>query len=234
MNITYFLTNNTEDCYDLVSNVSQNIGDFVILIGLFIFGVLITFFGNMFMKPTLFTGGAIISFTSSYSMGKTIMRHIYYNNCKILFLCSIMLGVLGGFSALRWYYFVNFILGAGAGASLGYFFYELIFYRFSLGVYFLFDTVLWICMLVPGILSGLYMLKKEREVNMLLTSLIGPGLILYSSNSLIYNNSISKYNIFYLIIYLLLVITGLYVQLRRTKVKAKDEPEEKKKFITYV
>ena len=84
--------------------------------------------------------------------------------------------------------------------------------------------MMWICLLVPGFISGLIVHRKEKELSMILTSLIGPILIiiplqeLFEKKNLLNDYSLIE-NIGYLFIYILFSSTGFYIQYKREKNK---------------
>ena len=121
---------------------------------------------------------------------------------------------------------MNFILVFFAGGSIGYLLYISWLHKYCLGVYFIFDNMFWICSLTPGLLCGIITYIKEKELSMLLTALIGPALIVVSSEKLL-NETIKDYPLLnysiYILIYLFFSITGFYVQNKREKNKNNDK-----------
>lgn len=187
-------------------------------------GLLITYLGNKFIKPTLFISGTIISSTSSFKLTEFILNKLNNNNCNIIYLIMLLSSISGGFLFLKLYHYMNFIIGFSVGCSIGYLSYIIWLYHYCLGTYFIFDTMLWICLLIPGFISGFIVHKKEKELSMILTSLIGPILIiiplqeLFEKKNLLNDYSLLK-DIGYIFIYFLFSSTGFYIQHNREKHK---------------
>jgi hypothetical protein len=205
-------------------NVNENY--LIPILGLF--GLAITYLGNKFIKPTLFVGGTLISSTSSYKLTEFILIETKHNNCDILYIATLLTSISGGFIILKLYKFMNFILGFFAGGSMGYLLYISWLHKYCLGVYFIFDNMFWICSLTPGLLCGIITYIKEKELSMLLTALIGPALIVVSSEKLL-NETIKDYPLLnysiYILIYLFFSITGFYVQNKRKKNNENDDKQ---------
>ena len=73
-------------------------------------GVIITYFGNRFVKPTIFCLGTILSIGSSYKLIDFIMGHFKYKNCLVHAGGSILSGLSGGFLLLILYFRVIFFM----------------------------------------------------------------------------------------------------------------------------
>ena len=137
-----------------------------------------------------------------------------------MLICSLS----GGFLFLKLYNYKNFFIGFGVGSSLGYMLYTLWLHNYCLGVYFIFDTMLWLNLLIPGFISGFIVHKKEKEFSMLLTSIIGPILVIIPLQELVEKKSfLDDYhilqNLVYLFIYGILTFSGFYIQYKREKNK---------------
>ena len=85
--------------------------------------------------------------------------------------------------------------------------------------------MLWLNLLIPGFISGFIVYKKEKELSMLLTSIIGPILVVISLQELFEEkNFLDDYHLLqkiwsYLCIYGILTISGFYIQYKREKNK---------------
>ena len=230
---------NAEICLKFNSDeIIDNISYYILYCFLCIFGIAITYFGNKLIKPTIFTGGTIISTMSSYNLLQIAMNYSPIHNCYILYGVSLLIGIIGGYNLLKWYYIINFVLGFSAGSSIGYFLYELYLYKFCLGIIILFDTMKWLSLFIPGFFFGLYSLKKEQNINLLLTPLIGSGIVIYSTNVVLLNKYkiTLMFNYVNLFVYLFLYISGFYIQkkrLKKTDIKSSNE-DEKQHMIGYV
>jgi len=189
-----------------------------------IFGLCMTYFGNKFIKPTLFISGTIVSSTSSFKLTEFVLKELKYDNCNILYIVMLICSLSGGFLFLKLYNYMNFFIGFGVGSSLGYMLYTLWLHNYCLGVYFILDTMLWLNLLIPGLISGFIVHKKEKELSMLLTSIIGPILVVIPLQELIEKKSFLDdhhllQNLVYLCIYGILTFSGFYIQYKREKNK---------------
>jgi len=187
-------------------------------------GLIITYFGNRFVKPTLFCLGTILSIGSSYKLIDFIMEHFKYQNCLVHAGGSILSGLSGGFLLLKLYKFSYFVIGFTCGGSFGYLVWNLLCKNIHLGIIYLYDNMFWICIFIPGLISGVISLYKEQELSMLTTSFIGPALSIYSVHLLT-----DYYNIYlFASTYILLSLSGLFIQYRRYKIN--KELKELKDF----
>ena len=70
-------------------------------------GICMTYLGNRFIRPTIFSLGTILSMGSSYKLVNMIMESQNYHNCLINCSISIISGFSGGFLLLKLYKFIN-------------------------------------------------------------------------------------------------------------------------------
>lgn len=193
-----------------------------------LFGFMITYFGNKFVKPTLFLGGMIASSSGSYKLTEFVLKEIKYDSCEIVYASTIILSISSGFIALKIFHLLNFILGLLTGASIGYIVYISGLNKICLGIYFIYDNMFWICTIIPGIICGIITHYKEQELSIILTSLIGPALSIIGLKRLIDGKELLKNNnleyIIYGLLYIMMSSTGFYLQRKR---------EKKKKQINY-
>ena len=193
------------------------------------FGLIITYFGNKFVKPTLFIGGMIASSSGSYKLTDFILREAKYNNCDIVYASTIILSISGGFLSLKIYRILNFLLGFLTGGSIGYIVYISGLNKICLGIYFIYDNMFWLSILIPGVICGIITHYKEKELSFILTSLIGPALSIIALKTLLDNKKIiHTINIeffIYGIMYLILASSGFCIQKKR---------ENQQKKINYI
>lgn len=219
--------NNTINCIDIDYKPELSNTLLFSIIGLF--GMGITYLGNKLIKPTIFTGGTIISTISSYKLLKIGMNYSPYQDCLVLYGVSLLCGIIGGFNMLKWYYLVNFLLGMCAGSSIGYLAYVSYLHNYNIGKIWIFDIVTFLSIIVPGILFGLYTLKKNKEIMIILTSVIGPGLVVFSVNE--FTCKILKWNytiptIFNIFIFISLFGSGFYIQRKRENKKINNKSQD--------
>jgi len=199
------------DCFNL--NISD-LGDKNYLYPIIGFcGLCMTYLGNKFVRPTIFSLGTILSMGSSYKLTELIMHQFKYNDCLVKCGISVVSGFSGGYLALKLYKLTYFALGFVCGGSAGYVLHELIFCKYKLGVVYNYDIVFWLSMGIPGIFSGIVSTYKEKELSIMTTSFVGPLLLIYS-----FNQFTHYYNLYAFIpVYILMSSTGLYVQHRKYK-----------------
>ena len=160
------------ECFDL--KITNNIDTNLIYPLTCAIGLIITYFGNRFVKPTIFCLGTILSVGSSYKLIDFIMEHFKYQNCLVHAGGSLLSGLSGGFLLLKLYKFSYFVIGFTCGGSFGYLIWNLLCKNIHLGIIYLYDNMFWICIIVPGLFSGTITMFKEQELSMLTTSFIGP------------------------------------------------------------
>ena len=177
-------------------------------------GLFITYLGNKFVRPTIFSLGTILSTGSSYKLTHLIMNQFQYNNCLVKCSVSLISGFSGGCLALKLYKITYFTLGFVCGGSFGYLLHGIIFFKYKLGMIYNYDIVFWLSLGIPGILSGLISMHKEQELSIMTTAFVGPLLSVYS-----FNQFTNYYNLYIFIpVYLFMVVTGLFVQYEKYKI----------------
>ena len=76
-----------------------------------------------------------------------------------------------------------------------------------------YDIVFWLSLGIPGVLSGIISMYKEKELSIMTTAFVGPLLSVYS-----FNQFTNYYNLYIFIpVYLFMVVTGLFVQYKKYK-----------------
>lgn len=206
------------DCFKFnIFDLNVNENYFYPILGFI--GLAITYFGNKFVKPTLFVGGTLISYTSSYKLTDFILKELNHNDCNIVYISTLIMSISGGFIALKLYKLMNFILGFLTGVSFGYLLYISFLYKICLGLYFIYDNMFWLTTLIPGLIFGFITHYKEKELSMVLTSLIGPVLIIIPIRELFEKKNIIKNELYLVIIYTLTYVffslTGFGLQKKR-------------------
>ena len=199
------------DCFKLDYEYINNHNLILPLVGLC--GIFMTYLGNKFVRPTIFTLGTILSTGSSYKLTHLIMNQFNYNNCLLKCGVSLISGFSGGYLAFKLYKITYFTLGFVCGGSFGYFLYEIIFFKYKLGMLYNYDIVFWLSLVIPGILSGVISIYKEQELSIMTTAFVGPLLSIYS-----FNQFTNYYNLYAFIpVYLFMATTGLCVQYKKYK-----------------
>ena len=200
------------ECFNMnIKNVIENKNIIYPFVGLM--GISMTYLGNKFIKGTLFSLGTLLSMGSSYKLVNMIMKSQNYHNSLITCSVSILSGFSGGLLLLKLYKFIHFLFGFTCGGLFGYLMYDFILDNYTLGVIYLYDTVFWLSIGIPGLITGLISLYKEKELSLMMTSFVGPVLFIYSFNQF------TNYNNLYLYIplYLLMSASGFYTQYERYK-----------------
>ena len=205
------------DCFNL--NI-YDLGDKNYLLPcISICGLFMTYLGNRFIRPTIFSLGTILSMGSSYKLTHIIMEQYKYDNCLVKCSISVISGFSGGFLLLKLYKLSHFILGFFCGGSLGYLLYEAILSNYKLGIIYKYDTMFWGSIGIPGFLAGAIALHKEKELSIMTTSFIGPLILLWS-----FNQFTNYFNIYLFIpIYILTSSSGFYIQYNRYIDNQKNE-----------
>ena len=195
------------ECFNLNIN---DIGDKNYILPVIGFcGLCMTYFGNKFVRPTIFSLGTILSMGSSYKLTELVMHQFKYDDCLVKCGVSLISGFSGGFLALKLYKLTYFTLGFVCGGSFGYLLHEIIFCKYKLGVIYNYDIVFWLSMGIPGILLGIVSLYKEKELSIMTTTFVGPVLLIYSFHQF----TDYYYKLYAFIpVYLFMVSSGLYVQ----------------------
>ena len=177
-------------------------------------GLCMTYLGNRFVRPTIFTLGTILSTGSSYKLTELVMKHLNYHNCLVICIISLSTGFSGGYLSLKLYKLTYFTLGFVSGGMVGYLLHNLILFNYKLGIIiYKYDTIFWLSIGIPGLISGIISLYKQKELSIMTTSFIGPLLTIYSINQFI-----DYYNLFLFIgLYLLMSGSGLYIQYKKYK-----------------
>ena len=200
------------DCFNL--NILDYNGNYLYpIIGAC--GLCMTYLGNRFVRPTIFSLGTILSMESSYKATHLIMDHYNYskNECLIKNSVSIISGFSGGFLLLKLYRFTNFILGFIFGGSLGYLSYDILYHNNQLDISQIYDKTLLLFVLIPGVSSGIVATYNENKISMLTTSFIGPLLTIWS-----FNQFTHYYELYLFILsYISLSCSGFYIQYKKYK-----------------
>jgi hypothetical protein len=177
-------------------------------------GLCMTYLGNKFVRPTIFSLGTILSMESSYKATHLILNHFEYtkNECLIKNVVSIISGLSGGFLLLKLYRLTNFFLGFLLGGSSGYLSYNLI-NNHHLEKIEIYNTDTLLSIIIPGISLGMIAVYNEHRISILTTSFIGPALLLWS-----FNEFTHYYNLYiFMLTYISLSSSGFYIQYRKYK-----------------
>ena len=199
------------DCFNL--NILDYNGNYLYpIIGAC--GLCMTYLGNRFVRPTIFSLGTILSMESSYKATHLILNHFEYtkNECLIKNIVSVISGFSGGFLLLKLYRLTNFFLGFLLGGSCGYLSYNLINNR-HLEKIEIYNTDTLLSIIIPGISLGIIAVYNENRISILTTSFIGPALLLWSLNEFTH-----YYNLYiFMLTYIILTSSGFYIQYRKYK-----------------
>ena len=177
-------------------------------------GLCMTYLGNKFVRPTIFSLGTILSMESSYKATHLILNHYDYtkNECLIKNGVSIISGFSGGFLLLKLYRLTNFFLGFLLGGSSGYLSYNLI-NNYRLDKIQIYNTDLLLSIIIPGFSFGIIAVYNENKISILTTSFIGPLLLLWS-----FYEFTHYYNLYIFILsYISLSTSGFYIQYKKYK-----------------
>jgi hypothetical protein len=199
------------DCFNL--NILDYDGNYLYpIMGLA--GLCMTYLGNKFVRPTIFSLGTIISMESSYKATNLILNHYDYskNECLIKNIVSVISGFSGGFLLLKLYKLTTFFLGFILGGSLGFLSYNLI-NNYHLNNINIYDKTLLLFVFIPGVSFGIITVYNENKISILTTSFVGPLLIIWS-----FYQFTHYYELYlFILTYISLSSSGFYIQYRKYK-----------------
>lgn len=197
---------------------------------LFLFGLFLTYFGNKYKKFILSVLGFFPGFYLMYYV-LTILSSVIEIDCSTIVVMSLL---LGGFSSLISKFYVKFaymILGFLVGSSLGYMLYIIVIHKINIGTIYIYNNSFIVTELVSGLLGSYLFYRKINELVMIFTSFVGAYFSIKYFDKLIFGNlntpklivdiknsmSDTTVLVMYIIIYMILSISGTYIQYRRYK-----------------
>ena len=172
----------------------------ILLGGLFILSYIITFFGYKIIKPVLFLSGASASIiiTSPFvSMIKDI-------DCLYIYMCYLILSFIVGLCSLYIYKLSYFVLGSLTSGVVTYNVYNIVennIVENNIDII-INDDYKYLIISFMSVLGGCILQYKEKCVSILLTSVVGPILNIYSINTMIQIKDIDIYDIENCILYI--------------------------------
>jgi hypothetical protein len=198
----------------------------VIYSSLLVFGLFITYFGNLYVENILSILGFFPGFYIIYYL-TTILNSILNLSCSGIIVFSILAGILT--SAIS-NYFIKFAyscLGFLVGMSVGYVFNMVVLNHSNSGSIYIYKNSFIISELIFGSIGTILFYKKINHFLMIYTSLIGPYFMIKSFDKLFFNNSHNLSinlkkdnnlpNILYFIFYIISSISGVFFQYKRYK-----------------
>jgi hypothetical protein len=214
--IEYF--DNTKDGLNIIYSI------------LFLFGLFLTYFGNKYKKIILSVLGFFPGFYLMYYV-LTILSSVIEIDCSTIVVMSLL---LGGFTSLISKFYVKFaymILGFLVGSSLGYMLYIIVIHKINIGTIYIYNNSFIVTELVSGLLGSYLFYRKINELVMIFTSFVGAYFSIKYFDKLIFGNlntpklivdiknsmSDTTVLVMYIIIYMVLSISGTYIQYRRYK-----------------
>ena len=225
-----------ENVYD--SNKYINMMYFVFLL----MSLYLTYFGNTQIKKIMTCIAFIPGFYVSYYGLTLLSRYVYKVKCPAIIITSLF---AGGLTAMvsKWFVSVSYTcLGLLFGISIGYILYILVFQHLKTTPMYIYNTSFFVTEGISGLIGAYIFQKKKIEFMMIFTSFIGAyETLIYIDkllsvnykydfiNVIINKEKISdkkgSYMLFlYVMIYMVLSLTGLYVQYNRHKKKTIKNP----------
>lgn len=203
-----------------INNITEyNYHNYFIYCILMLCSFYMIYFGNKIVKPTLFISGAGSSiFIQKSATDLLVNNNVLTNiNCNAYIGVNIALALFLGSLMCYFYKLSIFILGSATTGSITY---------LSTNIVGKYHNVKsnneFITILTTSLLGGCLSMKYIDQISSLLTVLFGSFLGIYSFNMMI-NEPMNKYILWYIPIYSLISIHGLYIQNRRKK-ENKNEP----------
>jgi len=198
---------------------------------LFLFGIFLTYFGNKYKNSVLSILGFFPGFYGTYYILTIFSSIVKSLDCPTII---VMSSIIGLFTSIMCKYYVKLayiIFGFLVGSSIGYIIYILVLHKINIGTLYIYNNSFIVTELVSGLLASYLFYRKTNELVMIFTSFVGayfsikyfdklifgnlntPKLIVYIKNS----TNDSTVLVMYIIIYMVLSISGTYIQYRRYK-----------------
>jgi len=148
-----------------------------VLIGV---GAVMLVAGGVFVKPILFTASFALGAMATFLSAEAVAAHVALGastQCYFLSIAPLVGGLICALITIALVDFAFWLLGASCGAMMGYF----VYIAFLSGVHVSahpqlvlgYDYVFWIAVLVPTVLGGCAMVRKQDRVTLVATALIG-------------------------------------------------------------
>tara|TARA_B110000208_G_scaffold185275_2_gene240224 strand:- start:1122 stop:1877 length:756 start_codon:yes stop_codon:yes gene_type:complete len=204
---------------------------YIIYTLLFIFGLFITYFGNVYSDKILTILGFFPGFYSIYYIANIIANNTIKLDCPSIIYLSLLGGCVTTLLCYKIIKVAYISFGFLAGSTLGYILYIIFLHHIHIDTIYIYNNSYIITELLFGILGAILFYKKRSELLMIYTSFIGPYFILKYLDKLVFvklnrptlileiENNIPDTSIMviYMVLYIVLTMSGLVIQYKRYK-----------------
>ena len=158
-----------------VATVEQTVTTRLIEVLATVLGVLLLLNGWRLVEALLFFAGFLSSAALCFTFTWALSMHLDWFSCTVLSLATILGGLMGGLLTRSGTTAAFALLGALTGAVLGYFTYILALGRFIKG-----PVMFWLVVLIPAMIGGVQVVRRQREAAAVTSSIIGSFIVVVS------------------------------------------------------
>ena len=215
---------------EYVENFENSPGFVNIIYGLLLFfSIILTYWGNAFMKHVLTVIGFLPGFYFSYYLLSIIGGSFILLGCDTIIIFSGLIGFLSACVCNKVISIAYTSLGFLVGTSIGYILYIFIFHNINIGTTYIYTNSYILTEIVSGLIGAVIFWKTKKEQLIIFTSFVGSYYMIYYFDKLVMGNidgprldlniKGAKVHpvalVIYVVLYLILAISGYYVQDRR-------------------
>lgn len=216
------------DNYDVyVQKLNNDNGFIIVLHAMLLFmSLFLTYFGNKYVKYVLGLIGFVPGFYGMYYILSIVSGSVINIKCRNIIIISSILGLITACISSKIVSLAYSLLGLLVGTSIGYMLYVLILHKIHIGTTYIYENSFIVTEIVCGLIGLIIFYKTKTQQLMMFTSFVGAYYSIYYFDKLFITNSHLNLNIseiqpiysnisLYLISYILLSSSGLYVQYNR-------------------
>ena len=219
----YIKDNNYIESFD---NIEDGVD--IIYSLLLMFGIFITYFGNKYINKILLILGFFPGFYGVYYIASIIGSKID-TTCATVIIWSLLGGFLTSIISNTYINLAYTLLGFLTGSTIGYMLYLIFLNHIHIGTLSIYSNSFIVTELLSGTVGSIIFYKNKDNLLMISTSLIGPLFAIKNFDKLVFKTDPKfmldikhlKHDtlalVLYLIIYMVLSISGLLIQYRRYK-----------------
>ena len=223
------------DNYDVyVQKLNHDNGFMDVFYAILLFmSIFLTYFGNKYVKYVLGVLGFVPGFYGIYYVLSIVSGSVIHIKCRSIIIISSILGLITACISSKILSLAYSLLGLLVGTSIGYMLYVLIFHTIDIGTTYIYENSFIVTEIVCGLIGLISFYKTKTEQLMMFTSFVGAYYSIFYFDKLFITNSHLNLNIsdirtnhsilaIYLISYILLSSSGLYVQYKRNIAKSNN------------
>ena len=216
------------DNYDVyVQKLNNDNGFLIVLHAMLLFmSLFLTYFGNKYVKYVLGLIGFVPGFYGMYYILSIVSGSVINIKCRNIIIISSILGLITACISSKIVSLAYSLLGLLVGTSIGYMLYVLILHKIHIGTTYIYENSFIVTEIVCGLIGLIIFYKTKTQQLMMFTSFVGAYYSIYYFDKLFITNSHLNLNIsdiqpnysilaLYLISYIILSSSGLYVQYNR-------------------